>query len=96
MRANGRRHQTGGGRSDRRVSAAPSTARVSRADIASYVAKLASELVELARLAELKTLAYLADIVRLEAEQQAEVIRGQEAALQAQAQSSDTRPPGSR
>ncbi|MGU9981882.1 hypothetical protein ACJ4V0_17765 [Phreatobacter sp. HK31-P] len=96
MRVDGRRRQIGNGRSERRVPAAPSAAPVSRADIASYVGKLASELVELARLAELRTLAYLADMVRLEAEQQAEIIREREGGQRACAQSSDTRPPGSR
>jgi len=96
MRVNGRRHQTGNGRSEGRVAAAQSAAPVSRADIASYVGKLASELVELARLADLKTLSYLADLVRLEAEQQAEAIRHREAAVRGCAQSSDTLPPASR
>ncbi|MDP3544954.1 MAG: hypothetical protein Q8S29_02125 [Phreatobacter sp.] len=96
MRVDGRRRQTGSGRSGRRSLAATPSAPVSRADIASYVGKLASELVELARLAEFKTLAYLADMVRLEAEQQAEIIREREGGQRACAQSSDTRPPGSR
>ena len=96
MRVDGRRRQTGSGRSGRRSLAATPSAPVSRADIASYVGKLASELVELARLAELKTLAYLADMVRLEAEQQADVIRKREGALIGAGQSNETRPPGSR
>jgi len=49
--------------------------------------------VELARLAELKTLAYLADMARLEAQHQAEVIGTRQEAAD---HNSVTRPPGSR
>jgi len=96
MRGNDRRRQTGIARSNRRESAAPVPVHTSRADIAAYVGRLAKELVELARLAELKTLAYLADMVRLEAEQQVELIRAREELPPAAVQSSETRPPGSR
>lgn len=96
MRGNDRRRQTGTSRSDRRAPAATAPVHANRADIAAYVGRLAKELVELARLAELKTLAYLADMVRLEAEQQVELIRARENGPPAAGQSSDTRPPGSR
>lgn len=96
MRGNGRRRQAGTTRADRRASAATAPVQTSRADIAAYVGRLAKELVELARLAELKTLAYLADMVRLEAEQQVELIREREGHPAPAGQSSDIRPPGSR
>lgn len=41
-----------------------------RTEVALYIARLAAEMVELARLAEFRTLAYLADMVRMEADQQ--------------------------
>jgi hypothetical protein len=41
-----------------------------RADLAAYIANLAAELATLARAADLRTLAYLTEMVRLEAEQQ--------------------------
>lgn len=96
MRGNGRRRQSATARSERRASAVSAPANTSRADIAAYVGRLAKELVELARLAELKTLAYLADMVRLEAEQQVELIRARENLPPSSGHSSDTRPPGSR
>jgi hypothetical protein len=42
-----------------------------RTEVALYIGRLAAEMVELARLAEFRTLAYLADMVRMEADQQA-------------------------
>jgi hypothetical protein len=45
-----------------------------RADLAAYVANLAAELASLARAADLRTLAYLTDMVRLEAEQQCAIL----------------------
>jgi hypothetical protein len=40
-------------------------------EIAAFIATMATEMVALAEIADLKTLAYLADMVRLEAEAQA-------------------------
>lgn len=46
-----------------------------RADLALQIARLAGEMVELARLGEFRTLAYLADMARMEAEEQARLLR---------------------
>lgn len=72
--------------------AAPSHVR--REDVAGYVARLAAEMVELARVADLHLLAYLPDMTRLEAEQQARLLRRNPQATAPQAR--DTRPPESR
>lgn len=48
---------------------------IDRSDLAAYIANLASELVSLARVADLRTLAYLTDMVRIEAEQQLALLR---------------------
>lgn len=68
---------------------------VRREELAVYLAKLAGEMVDLARAADLHLLAYLADMTRLEAEQQARLMR-RNGRSGPPAQSSETRPPGSR
>ncbi len=73
--------------------ASPSS--VGRDDVAAYLAKLAAEMVDLAQAADLHLLAYLADMTRLEAEQQARALR-RSALASGGSQVSDTRPPGSR
>lgn len=55
--------------------AAGGPSRIGREDVAAYVARLAAEMVDLARAADLHVLAYLADMTRLEAEQQARLLR---------------------
>ena len=66
-----RRPQSRGGQ----PSAAGGPSRIGREDVAAYVARLAAEMVDLARAADLPVLAYLADMTRLEAEQQARLLR---------------------
>lgn len=66
-----------------------------REDVATYLARLAGEMVELARVADLHLLAYLADMTRLEAEQQARQLR-RSGTFGQPSQASDTRPPESR
>lgn len=66
-----------------------------RAELAGYIATLAAELVTLARAADLRTLAYLTDMVRLEAEHQGAVLRAGEGSRSAADQASDTRPAAS-
>jgi hypothetical protein len=75
--------------------AAAASPHVRREELAAYLAKLAGEMVELARAADLHLLAYLADMTRLEAEQQARVLR-RNGRSGPPRQSSETRPPGSR
>lgn len=75
--------------------AAGGPSRIGPEDVAAYVARLAAEMVDLARAADLHLLAYLADMTRLEAEQQARLLR-RSAVTSGAAQASETRPPGSR
>lgn len=91
MAGDGGRRRSGM-RSGRAGTAPAVPPRLGRQDVASYVAKLAAEMVELARVADLHLLAYLADMTRLEAEQQARLLRRSAQAAQAR----DTRPPESR
>lgn len=88
-----RRPRTRRGSPEATGAAVPS--RVGRDDLAAYLAKLAAEMVDLARAADLHLLAYLADMTRLEAEQQARALR-RSALASGASQASDTRPPGSR
>jgi hypothetical protein len=66
-----------------------------RSDLAAYIANLAAELVALSRIADLRTLAYLTDMVRLEAEHQLAVLKSREAGAKNGDQASETRPAGS-
>ncbi|AVO45191.1 hypothetical protein C6569_09020 [Phreatobacter cathodiphilus] len=75
--------------------AAAASPRVGREDVAAYVARLAAEMVELARVADLHLLAYLADMTRLEAEQQVRLLR-RTPQIGPAPQARDTRPPESR
>lgn len=79
----------------RRQTAATLPTHVGREEVAVYLAKLAGEMVELARAADLHLVAYLADMARLEAEQQARLMR-RPSGVGPTPQSSETRPPGSR
>ncbi|MCA0318509.1 MAG: hypothetical protein LCH88_10610 [Proteobacteria bacterium] len=70
-----------------------------RADLAAYIGSLAAELADLARAADLRTLHYLLDMVRLEAEQKhafLEARRASESESRDGGQTSDTRPAASR
>jgi hypothetical protein len=67
-----------------------------RADLAAYIANLAAELVALSRIADLRTLAYLTDMVRLEAEHQLAALNNRGKAPATDDQASETRPAESR
>lgn len=54
--------------------AGPTVPPIGRADLAAYIAQLADELVVLARAADLRTLSYLIDMVRVEAEHQVDAL----------------------
>ncbi len=92
--------QRAAGRSpDIRRSAPPSAADfppLDRSDLAAYIANLAAELVALSRIADLRTLAYLTDMVRLEAEHQQAALKSRGKAPATGDQASETRPPESR
>lgn len=96
MTGGDRRRPNGAGRSGRTARATPAGPVAGRADVAAYIGRLASELVELARAAEFRTLAYLADMVRLEAEQQVLMIGTRETGPAGPDQRRATRPPESR
>ncbi len=67
-----------------------------RSDLAAYIANLAAELVALSRVADLRTLAYLTDMVRLEAEHQLASLKSRKNSASAGDQTRDTRPAASR
>lgn len=94
MSSRGGRRWTGS-RNVRDGGSAPARPHVRREELAAYLAKLAGEMVDLARAADLHLLAYLADMARLEAEQQARLMR-RDSRAGLPPQGSETRPPGSR
>lgn len=59
----------------RRPSPAARPPGADRAELALQIARLAAEMLDLARLGDFKTLAYLVDMARMEADEQARVLR---------------------